>query len=126
MSENTRNEVEIDLDKYNEMLLKLDEANDKVEELEKLAKDLKTAARAATPKEDFVMSDLFMDDNKINEKSIIGFMSFFMMVAFGIADLISGWSGSGFSITDTIYVSFVVVTLGCFGISEAGKAFSKQ
>ena len=126
MSENTRNEVEIDLDKYNEMLLKLDEANDKVEELEKLAKDLKTAARAATPKEDFVLGDLFMDDNKINEKSIIGFISFFMMVAFGIADLISGWGGSGFSITDTIYVSFVVVTLGCFGISEAGKAFSKQ
>lgn len=126
MSENTRNEVEIDLDKYNEMLLKLDEANDKVEELEKLAKDLKTAARAATPKEDFVLGDLFMDDNKINEKSIIGFFSFFMMILFGLADLVAGWSGSGFSITDTIYVSFVVVTLGCFGISEAGKAFSKQ
>jgi len=125
MSEN-RNQVDIDLDKYHALLDKLDEANDKVKELEKLAAELKTAARNATPREEFTFEGLFMDDNKINEKSIIGFISFFMMILFGLADLAAGWSGSGFSITDTIYVSFVVVTLGCFGISEAGKAFSKQ
>ena len=33
--------------------------------------------------------------------------------------------GSPLEISDTIYTSFVVVTLGCFGISEAGKAFGK-
>lgn len=105
---------------------KLEEAKDKVRELERLRDQLKTYIQEATPKEEFNLEGLFMDDNKINEKSIIGFASFLMMVLFGLADLYAGWSGSGFSITDTIYVSFVVVTLGCFGISEAGKAFGKQ
>ena len=64
--------------------------------------------------------------NDINEKSIIGFISFAMMVAFGITDLVTGFWGMDLAISDTIYTSFVVVTLGAFGISEAGKAFSKQ
>ena len=60
------------------------------------------------------------------KKTIVGFASFFMMVCFGIVDLVTGWTGQDFSISDTIYTSFVVVTLGCFGISEAGKAFSSK
>ena len=31
-----RNEVEIDLDKYTEMVLKLDEAQDKIKEMERI------------------------------------------------------------------------------------------
>jgi len=69
---------------------------------------------------------LFLDDNSINEKSIIGFASFLMMVAFGITDLVTGYVGTDLVISDTIYTSFVVVTLGSFGIAEAGKAFGKQ
>jgi hypothetical protein len=49
-----------------------------------------------------------------------------MMVAFGIVDLITGLNGVDLVISDTIYTSFVVVTLGSFGIAEAGKAFGKQ
>ena len=62
----------------------------------------------------------------LTKKSIIGFISFAMMVAFGITDLVTGFWGMDLAISDTIYTSFVVVTLGAFGISEAGKAFSKQ
>ena len=107
-------------------MLKLDDANDKIKEMEDLTKDLKVAALEAKPKEKFTLGSLFMDDNHINEKSIIGFISFFMMVVFGITDLITGYMGQDLVISDTIYTSFVVVTLGSFGIAEAGKAFGKQ
>ena len=121
-----RNEVNIDLEKYTDLMLKLDDANDKIKEMEKLTKDLKVAAIEAKPKEKFTLGSLFMDDNHINEKSIIGFISFGMMVAFGIVDLVTGLNGVDLVISDTIYTSFVVVTLGSFGIAEAGKAFGKQ
>jgi hypothetical protein len=128
MTEQTdnRNEVNIDLEKYTDLMLKLDDANDKIKEMEALTKELKVAAIEAKPKEKFTLGSLFMDDNHINEKSIIGFISFFMMVVFGITDLVTGYMGQDLVISDTIYTSFVVVTLGSFGIAEAGKAFGKQ
>lgn len=67
--------------------------------------------------------DLFKDENEINEKSIVGFASFVMMVAFGIADIVLGVMGNSFEINQVIYNSFVMVTLGTFGIAEAGKVF---
>lgn len=118
--------VEIDVAKYTEMVLKLDEAQDKIKEMEKLSKELQIATAAAKPKEKFTFGALFRDENDINEKSIIGFASFCMMLAFGIVDLVTGFWGMDLAISDTIYTSFVVVTLGSFGIAEAGKAFGKQ
>jgi len=120
-----RNEVNIDLEKYTDLMLKLDDANDKIKEMEEMTKDLKKAAIEAKPKEKFSFGALFMDENDINEKSIIGFISFAIMVAFGICDLVTAFWGMDLQISDTIYTSFVVVTLGAFGISEAGKAFGK-
>ena len=49
-----------------------------------------------------------------------------MMLAFCIVYLVTGFCGQDLQISDTIYTSFVVVTLGSFGIAEAGKAFGKQ
>jgi len=118
--------VEIDVAKYTEMVLKLDEAQDKIKEMEKISKELQIATAAAKPKERFSIGALFRDENDINEKSIIGFISFFLMVVFGVCDLITAFWGQDLLISDTIYTSFVVVTLGAFGISEAGKAFGKQ
>jgi hypothetical protein len=45
------------------------------------------------------------------------------MTVFGICDLVTAFMGQDLVISDTIYTSFVIVTLGAFGISEAGKAF---
>ena len=70
--------------------------------------------------------NLFKDENNINEKSIIGFVSFIVMVIFACADLITGYIGKDLVINEFIYNSFVWVTLGCFGIAEAGKAFGKK
>jgi|TARA_B100000902_G_C26815603_1_gene671381 hypothetical protein len=121
-TDNSRNEVEIDLDKYMAMIEKLDEQEDKIKEMQEEAR--KARDQLSPPKRKFM--DLFLDDNDINEKAIIGFISFFLMTVFGITDLVTAlvWD-MDLKVSETIYTSFVVVTLGAFGISEAGKAFGK-
>jgi len=116
--DNSRNEVEIDLDKYMGLIDKLDQAEDTIKEMQLEAAEAKK--RLAPPKRTW--KDIFLDDNDVNEKAIIGFISFFLMVVFGVCDLITAFMGQDLVISDTIYTSFVVVTLGAFGISEAGRA----
>ena len=70
--------------------------------------------------------DLFKDSNDINEKSVVGFASFTVMVLFAITDLATGYFGKDLVINEFIYNSFVVVTLGSFGIAEVGKIFGKK
>ena len=70
--------------------------------------------------------DLFKDENNINEKSVVGFASFAVMVIFAIVDLATGYFGTDLVINEFIYNSFVIVTLGCFGIAEVGKIFNKK
>ena len=115
-----RNEVEIDLDKYMALLDQLDEQEDQIKQLKDDARKLKEGVEP--PKRKFI--DLFLDSNDLNEKAIIGFISFFLMMCFGITDLVTAvvWD-IDLKVSETIYTSFVVVTLGAFGISEAGKAF---
>ena len=78
------------------------------------------------------MWSLFKDKNDINEKNVIGFISFTIMVLFAITDLITGIAFMGYVgdgelvINDTIYNSFVLVTLGCFGISAFEKIKTKE
>ena len=120
--DNSRNEVEIDLDKYMAMIEKLDEQEDLIKEMKEEARE--AAERLGPRKRRFM--DLFLDNNDLNEKAIIGFISFFLMMCFGITDLVTAlvWD-IDLKVSETIYTSFVVVTLGAFGISEAGKAFGK-
>ena len=118
--------AKVDLEKYTELVLKVEEAEDKIREMEQLTTELKKTTALAKPPERFSFGALFRDDNDINEKSIIGFASFALMVAFGICDLVTGLNGKDLTISDTIYTSFVIVTLGSFGISEAGKAFGRN
>jgi len=70
--------------------------------------------------------DMFKDKNDINEKSVIGFSSFVVMTLFAVADLVTGYVGQDLVINEFIYNSFVIITLGCFGIAEAGKMFGKK
>ena len=70
--------------------------------------------------------DIFKDENDINEKSVVGFVSFAVMVLFAIADLATGYFGQDLVINEFIYNSFVIITLGSFGIAEAGKVFGKK
>ena len=70
--------------------------------------------------------DLFKDENDINEKSVVGFLSFAIMVLFAVADLLTGYFGKDLVINEFIYNSFVVITLGSLGIAEVGKIFGKK
>ena len=67
--------------------------------------------------------DIFKDENDINEKSVVGFASFAIMTVFAFADLLTGYLGKDLVINEFIYNSFVLITLGSFGIAEAGKIF---
>ena len=70
--------------------------------------------------------DLFKDNNDINEKSVVGFSSFIVMIIFALVDIITGIDRKEIIIQDYIYNSFVIITLGSFGIAEVGKIFGKK
>ena len=73
------------------------------------------------------MWSLFKDKNEINEKNVVGFASFVVMVLFAIADLVTSFIfvDGELVINEVIYISFVWVTLGCFGISSFEKVKTK-
>ena len=71
------------------------------------------------------MFNIFKDDNEYNEKSIIGFIAFLIMIAIMVADLVTGYVGKDLVINEFVYNSFVWVVLGCFGIAGVEK-FAKK
>ena len=64
---------------------------------------------------------LFDDNNTINEKSVVGFLAFFMMVLSLIVDLVTGYMGKELLINEFIFDGFLVITLGSFGIASVDK-----
>lgn len=68
---------------------------------------------------------IFKDNNDWNEKTIIGFLSFAVMVAVMLADVLTGACGKDLPINEFTYNSFVIVTLGSFGIAGIEK-FAKK
>ena len=70
--------------------------------------------------------DIFKDNNTFNEKNIVGFASFAIMAVFAAADVITGFMGKELVISDTIFNSFVIITLGSFGIDGVTKIFQKK
>jgi hypothetical protein len=69
--------------------------------------------------------EIFKDDNDYNEKNVIGFLSFAVMVVFALADLVTGYFGKDLVVQEFIYNSFVIITLGCFGIAGIEKFATK-
>jgi hypothetical protein len=64
---------------------------------------------------------LFDDNNTINEKSVVGFIAFFMMVLSLLVDLVTGYMGKELLINEFIFDGFLVITLGSFGIASVDK-----
>lgn len=71
------------------------------------------------------LHDLFNDDNSINEKAVVGFIAFFMLVVSLIVDLVTGWLGRELLINRFIFDGFMVITLGAFGIASVDKWINK-
>lgn len=72
------------------------------------------------------MLDLFKDNNDINEKSIIGFIAFVIMILFAVADIVTGYLGKDLVVNEFIFNAFLVLTLGCFSISSVDKFINKK
>jgi ABC-type uncharacterized transport system permease subunit len=70
--------------------------------------------------------DLFKDNNDINEKSVVGFLSFGMMVIALFVDLVTGWMGKELLINEYIFNGFLVITLGSFGIASVDKYINRK
>ena len=64
---------------------------------------------------------LFKDSNDINEKSVIGFASFFIMVLFACFDLVTGYMNKPLLVNEFIFNSFLIMTLGAFGKASVDK-----
>ena len=70
--------------------------------------------------------DLFNDSNSINEKAVIGFASFVIMVIFAVADIVTGWMNMPLLVNEFIFDSFKMLTIACFGIASVDKWINKK
>ena len=66
-------------------------------------------------------SNLFNDNNSINEKAVIGFMAFTMMCIFAVVDIVTGAMNKPLLINEFIFDSFKFITIACFGIASVDK-----
>ena len=48
------------------------------------------------------MFNIFKDDNEWNEKNVVGFIAFLVMVAFAVLDLVTGYVGKDLGISEFI------------------------
>lgn len=67
------------------------------------------------------LSNLFDDNNTINEKSVVGFGAFLMMVITLLVDIATGIMGNEMPIHEFVFDGFLVITLGSFGIASVDK-----
>ena len=72
-----------------------------------------------------IIKEIFKDNNEYNEKAIIGFGAFTVMVLFAFAYVVTGLMGKDLVINDVVYNSFLFTTLGSFGIAGAEKVLKK-
>jgi len=68
---------------------------------------------------------LFDDSNTINEKSVVGFTAFIMMIVTLIADIITGLMGKTMPIHEFVFDGFMIIVLGAFGIGSIDKFINK-
>ena len=72
------------------------------------------------------MWSIFKNDNEWNEKTVVGFIAFIVMVCFALLDLTTGYLGKDLVINETIYNSFTWIVIGCFGIAGVEKFAGKK
>ena len=72
------------------------------------------------------LKQLFDDSNTINEKSVVGFAAFIMMVVTLVADIVTGVMGKTMPIHEFVFDGFMVIVLGAFGIASVDKFINKR
>jgi len=71
------------------------------------------------------IKDLINDNNSINEKAVIGFIAFIMMIITLITDIVTGVLGRELPIHEFIFDGFMVITISSFGIASVDKWINK-
>ena len=72
------------------------------------------------------IKQLFDDSNTINEKVVVGYVAFLMMIISLTVDLVTGWMGRPLMINEFIFNGFMVIVLGSFGIASVDKWLNKK
>ena len=72
-------------------------------------------------KKKFFFIEMFKDENDINEKSVVGFISFMMMVIAMGVDIFTGVTGKELLINQFIFDGFMYLTIASFGIASVDK-----
>jgi len=70
--------------------------------------------------------ELFNDNNSINEKSVVGFIAFLMLVIALVVDLVTGFLGTPLVLNRFIFDGFMIIVLGSFGIASVDKWVNKN
>jgi hypothetical protein len=65
--------------------------------------------------------DIFKKSNDYNEKTVVGFLSFAVMVIVLIVDLVTGYLGRVLQLNEYVFNAFMYITLGSFGIAGLEK-----
>jgi cytochrome b len=68
--------------------------------------------------------ELISDDNDINEQAFVGVISFFAMLFVLLIDVVTGIISKELIIKEFIFDGFMILTLGAFGITTAGRILS--
>ena len=69
---------------------------------------------------------MFDDNNSVNEKAVIGFGAFLVMIIFAIVDIITGILNKPLLVNEFIFDSFKLLTIACFGIASVDKWINKK
>lgn len=72
------------------------------------------------------LRELFDDNNNINEKAVIGFASFIVMVLFALTDIITGALNKPLLVNEFIFDAFKLITIACFGIASVDKWINRK
>lgn len=71
-------------------------------------------------------SNLFKDNNDINEKTIIGFFSFLFLIIITVAEIIYFYKFGESLITDKVFDMFSILVMSFFGIASVDKYINKK
>ena len=69
--------------------------------------------------------EIFKDNNDWNEKSIIGFVAFMVLLVILFIDVVFTVGGDSLDVSELVYETLLFIVLGCFGISGFQK-FAKK
>lgn len=69
---------------------------------------------------------MFDDNNTINEKAVVGFIAFMVMIIFALVDIGTGVANKPLLVNEFIFDSFKILTIACFGIASIDKYINKK